>query len=305
LTPRAIATIDGEDEPGPLQSIDRRTLVTGRAALALARFPTGQTDLVLGGRFEHLPLIAAARLGGRDVRGDPAAGLFGLAIVGKGDFLADRSVRDALARAIDRAALARVLNLQGWTAATTPLPAALDMARPPTLPGWEADPMDRRIADARAAIDAWKAANGEAPAVRVALPAGAGATLLFFRLRGDFARIGVTLLQASAKQKPDLRLIDEVAPFDSALWYLAQLDCAGGIACNPDGSVYLDSARSAGSPVEQATFLGEAERAIVGHAGYIALGQPIRWSLVSSRLTGFAPSPRAVHPLNGLTAKPN
>jgi peptide/nickel transport system substrate-binding protein len=51
--------------------------------------------------------------------------------------------------------------------------------------------------------------------------------------------------------------------------------------------------------------LSEAERLIVAHASYIPLGQPIRWSLVSRRLTGFQPSPRGIHPLNKLIGRPN
>jgi peptide/nickel transport system substrate-binding protein len=44
---------------------------------------------------------------------------------------------------------------------------------------------------------------------------------------------------------------------------------------------------------------------MVAHNGYIALGAPVRWSLVSKRLTGFLPSARARHPLNHLFRSTN
>ncbi|MBO9576864.1 MAG: ABC transporter substrate-binding protein [Sphingobium sp.] len=290
----------GGSTPPDVQAHDRRTLEAARPALAIARFADGQADLVLGGRFQHLLLIPPARLGSTDVRADPAPGLFGLAIAPRRGFLADRGVRDALSRAIDRAQLARDLNLQGWTSTTAPLPAQLDMAAPPRSPDWADLATAERIAGARRAIDAWRAAHGAPPALRIALPAGAGATLLFHRLAVDYARLGLRVDRAGPSEDADLRIVDAVAGFDSALWYLAQLDCDADIACDPAASLQLDMARSAQTPEAQAQALSEAERLIVANAGYIPLGLPIRWSLVDRRLTGFAPSPRAVHPLNSL-----
>ncbi len=295
---------DDGDRP-TARPVDRRALETGRASLAIARFQAGQADLMLGGRFQDLMLIPPAHLGSTDVRADPAPGLFGLGIIGKDAFFADRAVRDALGRALDRAALARALNLQGWTTTTTPLPGKLDLPRDPTVPDWAAAPLADRLIAAQAAINAWKAAHGAPPVIRVALPAGAGATLLFVRLAADYGQLGLRLDRVGLDEEADLVLIDEVAGFDSALWYLARLDCAKGLACDENASTFLDQARSADNPVQQATMLGEAERLIVANAGYIPLGLPIRWSLVGRRLTGFAPSPRAVHPLNSLIRATN
>lgn len=290
----------GDGETPEIQPQDRRTLEAARPALAIARFANGQADLVLGGRFQHLLLIPSARLGSTDVRADPAPGLFGLAIVSRPGFLADKGVRDALSRAIDRVQLARDLNLQGWTSSTAPLPAQLDMAAPPNSPDWSTLGAAERVAGARRAIDAWRAAHGAPPLLRIALPAGAGATLLFHRLAIDYARLGLQIDRVGPAEEADLRIVDAVAGFDSALWYLAQLDCSANIACDPAASLQLDMARSAETPAAQAQALSEAERLIVANAGYIPLGQPIRWSLVDRRLTGFAASPRAVHPLNSL-----
>jgi oligopeptide transport system substrate-binding protein len=305
LRPRqAEATSDGQDVP-EINPAELRTLEAGRAAVALARYQIGRADLVLGLRFQDLLLIRSARLGSNDVRADPVPGLFGFALVGRSAFLSSREVRDALSRSIDRAALARDLNLQGWVTTTTPLPAALDIGRPPTLPDWSKRPIEERVAAARKTVEAWTAANGNPPVLRIALPAGAGSNLLFYRLASDLRRLGLRLDRVDSDDPADLRLIDAVAGFDSALWYLAQLDCASGLRCDPDAAVDLDDARNADSAIDQSIMLSEAERRIVAHAGYIPLGLPIRWSLVSRRLTGFAPSPRGFHPLNRLLAQPN
>ena len=302
--PDTIATT-GESEPAEILPNDRRILETARPAVSLIRFQDGRTDMVLGGRFQHLLLLPQVRLGSTDVRVDPTPGLFGFAVTGKTPFLADRTVRDALSRAIDRAQFARDLNVQGWTVATAPLPAQLDMAAPPTGLGWASQSMPDRIAGARRTIDAWRASHGAPPMLRVALPAGAGASLLFHRLAGDFARLGLRVDRVGPTEDADLRLIDSVAGFDSALWYLAQLDCEAKIACDPDASAQLDAARRAETPEAQAQALSEAERLIVANAGFIPLGMPIRWALVSRRLDGFAPTPRAVHPLKSLIKAPN
>lgn len=296
---------DATEEPPETLPTDLRTVEAARAALALARFQAGRADLVLGGRFQDLLLIPHARLGSTDVRADPAPGLFGMAVVGKSDFLADRDVRDALSRAIDRGQLAKDLNLQGWTTVTTPVPAQLDLEGAPTQPEWSGVPAAERRAAARRAIDGWKAAHGAPPMLRIALPQGAGATLLFYRLAADLGALGLKVDRVSLNEDADLRLIDEVAAFDSALWYLARLDCMAGIACDEAASAHLDEARAAENPLAQAASLAEAERLIVAHGGYIPLGLPIRWSLVSRRLSGYAPSPRAVHPLNLLLPDPN
>jgi oligopeptide transport system substrate-binding protein len=284
---------------------ERRTLETGRPAVTVARFRAGRADLVLGGRFQHLLLIPPANLGSTDVRADPTPGLFGLAVVGKNSFLADQSVRDALSRAVDRAQLARDLNLQGWTTALNALPAQLDMASPPTAPDWSDQSLDQRITGARKAVNDWRSAHGEPPMLRIALPDGAGASLLFIRIARDFARLGLRVDRVGIDETADLRMVDAVAAFDSALWYLAQLDCGAGVACDAAASRQLDIARSAPDAATQADALSEAEQLIVAHGGYIPLGMPIRWALVSKRLNGFVPSPRALHPLNSLFRAPN
>ncbi|HWJ68724.1 MAG TPA: ABC transporter substrate-binding protein [Sphingobium sp.] len=291
-----------QEEPATAR---HRIMQADSGARALVRFAARRTDLVLGGRFQHLLLVPAAGFAMTDLRIDPVSGLFGLAITSRSPLLADGNVRDALARVIDRAALATALGLPGWQTLDHPLPAALELDRPPTMPVWAESDRATRVAIARQAVEHWRSRHDEPPPLRVALPQGAGATLLFRRLTRDFAELGIRITRVAADAPADLVLIDEVAPFDSALWYLSRLDCAAGLRCDARASDLLAAAREADTAAEQARLLGEAERLIVGYSAYIPLGQPIRWSLASRRLTGFEPSPRGVHPLNKLIPIPN
>jgi oligopeptide transport system substrate-binding protein len=303
LTPVPRSTVPVEEQE--VVTGEQRALRASRASLALVRFKQGDADLVIGGRFPHLPLIGAVGIDANAVRVDPVAGLLGLGITGTSDFLDDVSVRDALARVIDRAALAETWNVQGWRTAEYPLPAPLGINRQPSAPAWTGRPITERIESARDVIARWRAANGEPPMLRIALPEGPGASLLFIRLAQDFGQLGLRVDRVAQRERADLVLIDEVAPFDSALWYLSRLDCAAGLRCDPEASALLAEARQAGDPAIQAERLTEAEGRVVAHVGYIPLGQPIRWALADRRLTGLQLSPRGIHPLNRLIAIPN
>ncbi|MBN8831194.1 MAG: ABC transporter substrate-binding protein [Sphingomonadales bacterium] len=305
LVPAANPGGDPVGEAQPPESIEKRALHVSRASLALVRFKARQTDLVLGGRFQHVPLVEASGLSLTDLRNDPVSGLLGLAFTGSSKFIADRTVRDALARVVDRTAFAAELGFPGWRTSDYPLPGALELNRQPSAPAWMGRAMTDRVASARQIIARWSADNGEPPMLRIALPDGAGASILFIRLARDFGQLGIRVDRVAPGAPADLRLIDEVAPFDSALWYLSRLDCAARVLCDVRASALLAAARKAGDAAEQARLLGEAEELTVEFAGYIPLGAPIRWAMASRRLTGFQASPRGIHPLNRLIATPN
>jgi len=302
LRPVEQASEPAAEEPDPIEHRELRAL---RGSLALVRFAGRHTDLVLGGRFQHVPLVRAAKLPLTDLRNDPVNGLLGLAFTGSSKFIADRTVRDALARVVDRAAFATELGLPGWRTSDYPLPGPLELARQPSAPAWMGRPLDERIASARQIVARWQADNGALPMLRIALPDGPGASILFIRLAHDFGQLGLRVDRVAADDPADLRLIDEVAPFDSALWYLSRLDCAAKVLCDPRASALLAQARSASQEAAQARLLGEAEELIVEYAGYIPLGAPIRWAMAGRRLNGFQASPRGIHPLNRLITLPN
>lgn len=299
LTPIDRATgDDATDEPLPLWQT--RVLRAERAALAIIRFRERDAALVLGGRFTDLPLLVPAGIDRDNVRVDPVSGLLGLAVTGRGKLLDDPAIRAAINMSIDRSQLPALFPLGGWATSERLLPDQMDLGRPPSDPVWAALPLDQRRAQAAASVTRWRADNGPPPPLRIALPSGAGATLLLGMLRRDLAGIGLPVKRVALDADADLRLVDEVAAYDSALWYLGRVGCARKIHCSAAADAQLQAASLASTLEERMARIAEAEAQMVAHNGYIPLGAPVRWSLVSKRLTGFQLSARARHPLNHL-----
>ncbi|MET0371919.1 MAG: ABC transporter substrate-binding protein [Sphingobium sp.] len=298
------ASADG-DEDGPVPATQMRVLRAERSAMAIVRYRQGEAALVLGGRFSDLPLLVSADIDRGEVRLDPVRGLLGLAVVGKDALLDDDGVRAAINMAIDRSQLPRYFPLGGWETTDQLLPGQLDLAAPIAPPPWSATPIDQRRIAARALVDRWRRDHGAPAALRVALPNGPGATLLFGLIRHDLAAIGLDARRVGMADKADLLLIDEVAAYDSALWYLGRIGCVRAVHCDDQADALLHALGGAGSDEVRAARLGEVAALVQAHNGYIPLGTPVRWSLVSPRLTGFSPSTRARHPLNHLFRSTN
>jgi oligopeptide transport system substrate-binding protein len=291
---------DLADEGVPDAPKDKREvyLKGGRAALAVARFLDNQSDLVLGGTLTDWPIVQAAGLAGSNrVRRDPVEGLFGLAILPRTPLLKERSLRQALAMAVDRGALVDGLSLPRWTQMERLLPAQLDSGQAPSSPDWLDNNMDERRAIARERIASWRSARGTIAAIRVALPKGPGMRVLFSRLAADWRRIGVPAVAVSlTDENADLRLIDEVAPNTSANWYLTRTGCAYGLACSPQGEFALKEARAAPTLGQRSAAIARADAAYAADAGYIPLGKPVRWSLVGPALTLYRDNAFGAHP---------
>lgn len=276
-----------------------RVLRADRPAQAIVRFREGEADLLLGGAVSELPYISIAGVRDGFVRFDPVQGLFGLAVAQDSKMLKDAPVRRAMAMAIDRTAVVSRFSVARWKIAEQMLPQQLNLPHPPTAPDWAALPMERRRVLARDVVSRWRLQSGGAPFVlSVSLPKGPGADIVFDALRGQYAQVGVVL---NRKEKgADFVLIDEVAPYDSASWYLGRLSCARGVHCDDKAEALLRESLTAPGMAERLVLLGQAESLIAAHEGFIPLAQPVRWSLVRGRLNGFAPSVRAVHPLDRL-----
>ena len=95
-------------------------------------------------------------------------------------------------------------------------------------------------------------------------------------------------------------LVDEVAPGDSASWYLRRFECVRSIACSLDADRALTAAREAPTIAERAAQLAEADARLAEISAFIPLAAPLRWSLVSRQLRAFQDNKRAVHPLDQL-----
>lgn len=305
LTPidRSTGEEGGEDQPVP--EAQMRVLRAERAALAIIRFRERDSALLLGGRFSDLPLLVPAGIDRNMVRIDPVQGLLGLAVTGRGKLLDDDGIRAAINMAIDRSQLPALFPLGGWATSDRIVPDQMDLGRPPTQPDWAARPLDERRAQASASVTRWRADHGALPPLRIALPRGPGATLLFGMLARDLGAIGLPVQRVTMTADADLRLIDEVAAYDSAIWYLGRVGCARKVHCSDEADAQLHAATMAPTLDERMLRIADAEARMVAHNGYIALGAPVRWSLVSKRLTGFLPSPRARHPLNHLFRSTN
>ncbi|MEG3093069.1 ABC transporter substrate-binding protein [Sphingomonas sp. PB1R3] len=284
---------DDTETPAPEDDV---LLVTESPARAVLRFARGKSDLMLGGRFETWPLIDAGGVASTAVRVDPAAGLFGLAIATRDGFLADAGNRQALSAAFDRTAMLSSIA-PNWEAADRLLPDALDSDAPPQIPGWALLTLDERRAGARARVAAW----GQPVRLRIALPRGPGANLLYGQIGATLLAIGITPERVDNDAPADLRLIDAVAPFDSARWYLATA-CA---PCGPEAQAAIEQARLAPTLATRSAAIAAADAAMNQDTPFIPLARPLRWSLVTRRLPQYQPNVRAWHPLNRLRADTN
>ncbi|HEV2598090.1 ABC transporter substrate-binding protein [Sphingopyxis sp.] len=288
----------------PAASIE---LVGTSPAGALARFKNGYADGVIGGRFSTLPYFVASNIGRSRLVVDPVPGLFGLAFLRAEGFLATDVNRDALVRAIRRERLVEAFGLAEWQPQVSLRPAlyARDGGPAPLVPAWADYDEASRIAQAKRIVDAWRGGGHEIDPVRIAVPDSPGGRILFAYVSADFAAVGVPSRRVAMASAADLRLIDEVAPNDDALWALRRLSCRRDTLCNREAQELIDQATANIDAGQRRAQIGEAEAVLARYAPFIPLATPLRWSVASQRLTGLRANGRAQHPLNHLIARPN
>lgn len=271
-----------------------------RAAVALARYDRGEADLVLGGSFADLPYARVLNAPSAQLKFDPALGLFGLGIQNREGFLSDPRNREAVAMVIDREALVQSQSIPGWRAVYSIVPERLDLAGEPAQPEWVSLPRAQRLEIARQRVAAWRSGQPGFPRLRIALPPGPGSKLLFSRLAVDLGQIGIIAERAEKDAPADLRLIDEVAPHDSASWFLRRLACDTGNLCTEAGIAALTASRNAETLSARSNLLSHADAAYMAGFTFIPIASPVRWSLVRPSLPGFRTNVRAAHPLHRL-----
>lgn len=271
------------------------------AGKAIDDFSAGKVAAVFGGRLtDYRDGQRAAGLSRSAFQVDPVSGLLGLLVTGRDGPLSDPAVREALAMAIDRDAIAADLGVPGWTPSTRIVAASATDAPPSIGERWAGLDMGRRRAMAADRVAHLKG-NGGALVLRVAMPAGSGADLLFRHLAADFQAIGLTAQRVGPESPADLRLLDAVARYGRADWWLSQLSCdAGRIVCSATADAKAQAARAESDPAKRAGLLEDAEAALTLTNSFIPLGPPVRWSLVRTPLSGFALNPRGWHPLKPL-----
>ena len=284
--------------------IEHVHLRSAEAAKAIALFRDGKAALVLGGTFVDLPSVPRGNRNLRNaLRFDPVAGLFGLAPARSSGPLADKQLRELLNRSINREALVAALNVPGLVPRATLLQSRLEGGANPPAPAWTALPFPERRA--RAISEARTAIGGdEALKLALALPDGPGADVMFARLAADWRPLGIELTRAGKGVRADLKLVDQVAPSISPAWFVRSFRCGLAPLCSPEADTLMQSAREATSARQRAAMLAEAGRLIDEDVLFLAIAAPVRWSLVSDGLPGFAENIFARHPLSGLRDKP-
>ncbi|MGN6122008.1 MAG: ABC transporter substrate-binding protein [Sphingomonas oligoaromativorans] len=296
---------DADPEAGHLHRPPVVHLRGERAATAVARFAAGRSDLMLGGTFDDLPLAHVASLPRDTLRFDPVKGLFGLAFSDDGgDLIVDSDNRRALAMAVDRDRIAHLIGAPGWNPSAAIVAPGTPEIPTPIMPAWASRPLADRRAEAARIIANWQAGGGKPAPLRVALPAGPGARMLFASIAADWRAIGVQAVRVAPDAPADLRLVDEVAPADIASFYLRAFACARQVPCTPVSEKVLLAARLAPTLYERSVLLTQADALITQTVPFIAFGPPVRWSLVAQRLDLYRDSPRAFHPLNELRSPP-
>jgi oligopeptide transport system substrate-binding protein len=287
-----------EDE----ESRREEVMLDGASADAAIRdFVAGKSDLVLGGTFVELPFLQRARIARNALRFDPASGLFGLLPLRRGDGLDDPELRRLLSQAIDRDGIIAGLGVPNLAARATLLEPGLDGMPAPIAPAWTTTALADRLPGLRAQAD--RMLGEEKPTIRVALPDGAGAASLFQELALDWGRLGFKVERGNGASA-DFALVDEVAPSTSAAWFVRRFRCGAVPVCDSDIDQLLDSARLAPVAAQRYALLGQAAAMIDDRQLFIPITAPIRWSLVSRRIEGFAGNRFARHTLTDLEQKP-
>jgi peptide/nickel transport system substrate-binding protein len=280
---------------------DQLLLSGAPAKQAVRAFVEEKADMVLGGTFADLPFAEAARLPRGSLRFDPAMGLFGLVPTHSAGGLDDPDVRRMLSQAIDRDTFVAALRVPGLGARATILEPSLEGVADPAPVAWASVPIAQRRQ--QLAAEAQREFGAEKPAVRIYLPEGPGGDLLFNRLLADWSVLGLTVQRAKSPASADFRLVDAVAPSTSPAWFLRQFRCGVAAVCDADADKLLDAAREALIPAQRGALLSQAAARIDGQQLFIPITAPVRWSLVTGRIEGFAGNRYARHTLTDLDQK--
>lgn len=292
-------TTDTDEDPGEEGSGPPGLLLRGEsAAVGIARFAQQESDAILTGTIGELPLVRAADIPTARLQFDPVAGLFGLAFGSAEGPLAEPEIRQALSMAIDRQTLANALRVPGIAVRTALVPPGTVELVAPSQPAWAASPlpMRRELASRRIA----SLELDEPLRLRVAMPDSPGYRILFAHIRHDWRLVGVEAERVGPEVQADLRLVDQVAPSVLASWYLRHFACDSSEVCDPAADLAMEAARTALSRIDRRTQLATADGILAGLTPFIPLTTPVRWSLVSPRLTGFRTNQFGRHPLGEL-----
>ncbi len=258
---------------------------------------------MLGGTFANLREAQTANLPRGRLHFDPASGLFGLVPMRSGDALDDPEIRRMLSAAIDRDAIIAALAVPGLAPRATVLEPGLDGIAAPHAPDGAAAPIEQRRPSLIAQSSA-KFGSGDKPILRIWLPEGSGGDMLLEMLKLDWGVLGFQVERALSPGSADFRLIDEVAPSSSPAWFLRRFSCRSVQVCDSEADTLLEAARNSPLPAQRIALLQQAADRIEEAQLFLPIAAPVRWSLVSPRLRGFAGNRFARHTLIDLEQRP-
>lgn len=273
---------------------------------AVQGFFADRFDLVINGSIVDLPLASGGPLSRGNLRLDPTRGLLGFLVRPGNPLVANAQLREAISMAIDRASLIEAFNIDGWKPTSWPVPRRLLGEAAPAQEQWANLTIEQRRAAAARRVSNWKTLSGGEAKLRVYIPIGPGSDRLFDKIKADLERIGVRAARAKNVAASDLQWIDRVERYDSARWYLGQFACTlkRGF-CSPEADALVERSLAERDPEAERFQLARANEALASEHAYIALGAPIRWSLVRGDVAGFEQNPRGLHPLYYLAIATN
>lgn len=290
-----------EDETSSREEL---LLAAAPSAAAIQAFAAADVDLVLGGTFVDLPQAERLKLPRNALRFDPVSGLFGLVPTRSEGPLDRPEVRQLLSQAIDRDTFVADLGIPGLVPRATILEPGLDGMPAPNAPAWTTTAYADRITSLQAQANKLFGKRTK-PKIRLALPQGSGASLLFELLERDWGQLGFTVELAASGGAADFTLIDEVAPSTGPSWFVRHFRCERVSVCDPKADQLMDGARQSPVPAQRYALLGQAAALIDGAELFLPITAPVRWSLVSARIQNFAGNRYARHTLSELEAGPS
>jgi oligopeptide transport system substrate-binding protein len=281
------------DVPRPGARAAAISITALSADKAIAEFAAGRVPLVLGAGLSGLGAARASGQG-RAVRIEPVTGVIGLAIRPDGA-LADPRLRRALLLAADGAPLANRVAL----AALVPQNRLWPDLPPPA--DARAEPLAARRGEAMRLLAA--AGFGPERPLRLVLlvPAAADWQQLAEALASSLLPAGIEIVIARAGRaaaRHDLALAEVTAQVPDIVTHLATWRCGRVLPCSAAADRQLLAAADAGSDAPRRLALAAAAEAeLMADPAFVPLLRPVRWALVSGRISGFAANALGRHPV--------
>ena len=274
---------------------------------AIEAFSQGQVDLVLNGSLTSFPEIELGPLSRGTIQVDPAQGLFGFVFRSDDGVLADPARREALAMALDRAALIEPFGLGGWQPASWIVPPAVLGTHAGEASRWDGLSIAERREAAKARLDTWRSSvDADEIVLRVGLPPGPGSDLLFDGIASAWRRIGVRAVQVLPGAGAEVEWRDRLARYSSPRWYLNQFNCELEIGlCSEAVDEIVRNSLEVTDPAAKRQMLAEAHAVLLAQEVFIPIGAPVRWSLVRGSINNYEANQWGLHPLFPLSGPTN